>query len=223
MQRMPVGLALLFPRAVPQISRTGESQSVDKLDQLLSTTAKRSRSSAARKSALAAAFSGSSGMPVASATRSIALKRPTTPAASTSPAEPARHRIDRDTVSDDRNDLDIMLLGETAGDDTAIPAFAEAGRIGPQAMDDLDRELRELPEAVVGALNCQWRQRLAALAAQRTKGRLACLRSDRDARGAIPPGAGLRDMRPGAPMRRRQILADRQGARGVELGHLTPF
>ena len=52
-------------------------------------TAKRSRSRAARKSALAAAFSGSSGIPVASATRSIALKRPTTPAASTSPAAPS--------------------------------------------------------------------------------------------------------------------------------------
>src|SRR5208282_1734948 len=65
-----------------------ESQFVDELGQLLSTTANRSRSSAARKSALAAAFSGSSGIPVASATRSMALKRPTTPAASASPGGP---------------------------------------------------------------------------------------------------------------------------------------
>src|SRR6516225_3631131 len=58
------------------------------IDHERAPTAKQSRPSAARKSALASAFSASSGMPVASATRSIALNRPTTAAASTSPSGP---------------------------------------------------------------------------------------------------------------------------------------
>src|SRR6516165_2834888 len=52
------------------------------VDQERALTARRSRPSPARKSALAWAFSASNGKPVASATRSIALNRPTTASAS---------------------------------------------------------------------------------------------------------------------------------------------
>src|SRR6516162_4159591 len=73
---------LLFPGYI-QPSRKFRAR------QLLPATGKRSGSRAARKPALAAAFSGASGTPVASATRSMALNKPTTPAASTSPGGPA--------------------------------------------------------------------------------------------------------------------------------------
>ena len=45
-------------------------------------------------------------------------------------AETTRHRIDRDSVGDDADNLDILRLGELAGDHTTIPALAEPCRIG---------------------------------------------------------------------------------------------
>jgi hypothetical protein len=67
--------------------------------------------------------------------------------------QPASHRVNRDDVCDHADDLDVLLLGETAGDDIAIPTLAEAARIGHQAMHHLDDDLWQSAEAVVRALD----------------------------------------------------------------------
>ena len=54
----------------------------------------------------------------------------------------ARHRVDRHDMGDDADGLDIPLFAETAGDDAAIPPFAEATGIVAYAMNDLDHDLR---------------------------------------------------------------------------------
>jgi hypothetical protein len=93
-------------------------------------------------------------------------------------------------VGDHADNLDVLLLGETAGDDTAIPPLAEAARIGPHAMHDLDDDFGQSAEAVVGTLDRERRQRLLAPATQCARGSEARLGGDRNALGAVPPGSG---------------------------------
>src|SRR5262249_8991413 len=78
----------------------------------------------------------------------------------------ARHRVDRDDLSDDAHGLDILLVAETASNDTAKPWLAETAGVGPYPMDEFDHDFGQSAEAVVLALAGSRRQRLLALAAE---------------------------------------------------------
>jgi hypothetical protein len=61
--------------------------------------------------------------------------------------------------------LDVLLLGEAARDDAAIPALTEPAGLGPHTVHQFDGDFGQIAEAVMGTLGPERRRRRLASAA----------------------------------------------------------